>query len=193
MTIIAMVCSVSVSATGIVAILLDFPIAVANVATIEASSVQGDLYGERYGANNEELTRQHLFKNSQGVDTDAMDYFCRDVSFSTGSEKMEYVFKFILAEGATSATFVSLKNATITNELCYTQTYKVAYGQERPDWLAAENMQVGKTYVCDESRPYIWLYASLSINAGAYDRLVTTASWGFQFFFEGVESQENAV
>ena len=185
-TIIAMVCSLSVSATGIAAILVEFPIQVANSTSIAVGDVQGDLYGERYGANNQDLVLQHLFKNGVGVQQAEMDYFCQDVSFSDGSKQIEYVFKFILAESAENGVLIELTNAGLTNQAAYVANYSYAYGQKEPDWKNAEPIKAGATYVVENERPYIWLRATLSVREDQVARLDTSASWMFTFTFTGI-------
>lgn len=186
-TIIAMACSLSVSATGIVAILMNFNIQVANTTSIELSDVQGDLYGERYGADNQDLVMQHLFKNGSGVQEAEMNYFCKDVSFSPGSKEITYIFKFILAENAETGVMVMLNMAGVSNSLCYTDQYKVAYGQAEPDWETADDIKVDAKYIVDNQNPYFWLKASLKVNEDAYSRMDTDGTWSFSFTFEGVK------
>ena len=181
-----MVCSLSVSATGIAAILLEFPIQVANTTSISVGDVQGDLYGERYGANNQDLVLQHLFKNGEGVQQAEMDYFCQDVSFSEGSKQIEYVFKFILAEGAENGVLIELTSADLTNKATYVANYSYGYGQKEPDWNTAEQVKAGATYVVENDNPYIWLRATLSVREDQVSRLDTSATWSFTFTFTGV-------
>lgn len=187
-----MVCSLSVSATGIAAILMDFDLQVANTTSLELGDVCGDLYGERRGADNQPLT-MHLFKNGAGLQKSEMDYFCRDVSFSTGSDEITYVFKFILAEGATSAVIVDLEMAELTNTALYDAEYNVAFGMAEPDWTKAEKIGLNQNYIVDDSNPFIWLRAKLSIKTEEIARIVdTSATWSFQFKFEGVAVNENS-
>ena len=179
-----MVCSISVSATGIVAVLLEFPISVANTSRIVVGSVEGDLYGTRTGDNSGGYTG-HIYKYGSGIDQTTLDYFCKDVSFNLGSNKIEYVFKFIQAADAEGATFITLTNTGMNNEVCYSTSYKVAHGVETPNWDQAENMTPNKVYIADTQNPYIWLKATISINSGAYQRLDTSATWTFTYNFEG--------
>lgn len=187
-TIIAMVCSISVSATGIAVILLDFPISVANTTSIQASDIQGDLFGWRTGAGANDLTQQHLYKNGFGVQTDTMNYYLRDVNFAMDSKTIEYKLGFIVAEGATSATFITLDSATITNESLYEMTYKISYSTTEPDWNTAENMVIGKTYVADSENRFVWLKATLKIKNNTYERLNTGATWSFAYTFSGASA-----
>lgn len=189
-TIIAMVCSLSVSATGIVAILLQFPVQVANTTSIALGDVQGDLYGERYGAGDTDLVLQHLYKNGVGVDTDTMNYFCRDVSFSADSRKIEYIFKFVLSGSAENGVLVALTDATLSNSVNYTATYQYAYGQPEPDWSTAEICEYNKNMSVTQQTPYIWLKATLVVNQNVVQRVDLfdySATWGFAFTFTGVQ------
>ena len=185
-TIIAMVCSLSVSASGIAAILLDFPIQVASTTALAVGEIQGDLYGERYGANDQDLIMQHLFKNGEGPQEIEMNTYCEDVTFSKGSSEIVYVMKFILSSDAENGTLISLSNGSLTNSVTYEDTYQIAYGQAEPDWANASEMEPQKTYVVSQENPYIWLRAELSINKDAVARIETSATWTFSFYFEGV-------
>lgn len=185
-----MVCSLSVSATGIVAILLQFPVQVANTTSIALGDVQGDLYGERYGAGDTDLVLQHLYKNGVGVDTDTMNYFCRDVSFSADSRKIEYIFKFVLSGSAENGVLVALTDATLSNPVNYTATYQYAYGQPEPDWSTAEMCEYNKNMSVTQQTPYIWLKATLTVNQNVVQRVDLfdySATWGFAFTFNGVQ------
>ena len=190
-TIIAMVCSLSVSATGIAVILLDVPISVENSKLIAISDVRGDLYGERYGANGQDLVLQHLFKNGSGVQESEMNYFCQDVSFSNGSKQIEYVFKFILAKDAESGVFVELTDGGLTNTAIYEAKYSYGYGKERPDWAKeGANLEPKTKYVVDNEHAIIWLRATLSLKPDRYERLDTSAVWSFSFTFTGIAPAE---
>lgn len=189
-TIIAMVCSLSVSATGIIAIMLDFPIQVANTTSLSLGEVQGDLYGERYGANDQDLVLQHLYKNGVGVQEAEMNFFCQDVNFSSGSTKMEYIFKFILDGSAENGVLVSLTDGSLSNNVAYTATYLYGYGQQEPDWKDAPPMQVGLSHVVSQEQPYIWLKASLEINLDAIARIDTDATWSFSYSFTGISVED---
>ena len=181
-----MVCSLSVSASGIAAILVQFPIQVSQTTTISVGDVQGDLWGERYGANNNDLVMQHLFKNGEGVQQAEMAYFCQDVSFSQESKQIEYLFKFVLAEDAKSGVLVELTNAGLTNPATYEATYLYAFGKEEPDWSTADAVKPETTYVVEEEEPYIWLRATLSVREDVVSRLDTSAVWSFTFTFTGI-------
>lgn len=180
-----MVCSISVSASGIVAILTEFPISVSNKTTIAASMVEGSLLGERNGAGVMDLALW-LFESDTGVKETEMDLFCENVSFAQNSKQIEYVLKFALDKDATNGVFVTLENAGLTNEDCYEASYKFGYGKERPDWSEAEDIKPNYKYVVDAENPYIWLRATLSIKSDAYSRVITEANWSFLFNFDGV-------
>lgn len=187
-TIIAMVCSLSVSATGIVAILMEFPVQVANTTSIAVGEVQGDLYGRRKGGGDTDLSMLgfHLFKNGEGIQQSAMDYFCQDVSFSLGSKEIEYVFMFVLAEDATNGAMVELLEAGLSNNETYSASYKVGYGSTEPNWNTAEEIAIDKKYVVSEDSPRIWLNATLKIRPDQVARIDTSATWSFKFEFSGL-------
>jgi len=191
-TIIAMVCSLSVSATGIIAILLDFPIQVANVNRLVLGDIQGDLYGSRVGANNINFDKEHylhLYKNGEGVQEAEMNLFCQDVSFSAGSSKIEYVFKFVLSSEAENGVLIKLTDGSLTNNVTYTASYLYGYGQTEPDWSTANSMQVGINHVVSDERPYMWLRATLEINKGTVSRIGTDATWSFSYTFTGITAE----
>ena len=153
-TIIAMVCSLSVSATGIAVIMMQFNLQVTNTTSIELGDIQGDLIGERYGADNQDLVMQPLFKNGVGIQEAEMNYFLRDVSFTQGSKQIKYLFKFILAEDADNGVLVNLTEAGITNSSLYTAEYKYAFTKREPeDWSKEKTMEVDTNYVVSDSRP----------------------------------------
>lgn len=188
-TIIAMVCSLSVSAAGIVTIMLDFSTQVANTTRLTLGDVQGDLYGSRIGANNFDFDKEHylhLFKNGDGVQEAEMNLFCQDVSFSVGSTKIEYVFKFVLSSSADNGVLVKLEDGSLTNSVTYKQSYLYAYGQTEPNWATAENMQVGISHVVSEEQPYLWLKASLEMNKDVVQRIGSDATWSFSYTFTGI-------
>lgn len=182
-----MVCSLSVSATGIIAIFMEFPVQVANTTSIVMGEVQGDLYGERFGADNQDLVMQHLFKSGSGEQQAEMNYFCRNVNFSSGSKQIEYVFKFILSEGAENGVLIKQTQSELTNNTAFTASYKVGYGKAEPKWETAEDLVFLKNYVVDGTNPYIWLRATLSVNEDAYLRISGEANWTFSFSFEGLQ------
>ena len=186
-TIIAMVCSLSVSATGIAAIMMQFNIQVTNTTSIEMGDIKGDLYGERYGADNQDLVMQHLFKNGTGVQEAEMNYFCRDVNFSTDSNQIEYIFKFVLAENAGNGVLIQLTEADLTSPALFTDDYKIAYGKTEPDWNKQNNLVAGANYVVDNKNPYVWIRATLTINKDAYQRIGTEAVWTFSLSFTGIQ------
>lgn len=191
-TIIAMVCSLSVSGTGIAAILIEFPIKVASTTSLIVGDVCGDLYGERYGANNNDLKLKQLFKNGAGVQTAEMTEFCQDVSFSTGSHEIRYEFKFILSGSAESGALIELTQAELTNSATYIASYKYAYGQTRPDWGKAQEIKADTAYSVSNEQPYIWLLATLKVNEDNIQRLDTSAVWSFTFSFSGItQSADN--
>ena len=192
-TIIAMVCSLSVSATGIAAIMLDFPIQVANGTRLTLSEVQGDLWGRRIGANNFDFDKEHLmplYKNGVGVQEAEMNLFCQNVSFSKGSKQIEYVFKFSLAESATNGVLVCLKEGTLSNNSIYEATYQYGYGKEEPDWNTAEHMEAGVLKAVEPTNPYIYLRAALKIVPGTISRMGSGAVWSFSYEFSGVAIEE---
>ena len=191
-TIIAMVCSLSVSVAGIVTIMLDFPTQVANSTRLTLGDVQGDLYGSRMGANNFNFDKEHylhLFKNGEGVQDTEMNLFCQNVSFSSGSTKIEYVFKFVLSSSADNGVLVKLENGSLSNSVTYTQQYLYGYGQTEPDWSVAQNMQVGVNHVVSREQPYIWLKASLELNKDVVSRIGTDATWSFGYTFTGITAE----
>ena len=181
-----MVCSLSVSATGITAILIQFPIQVSQTTTISVGDVQGDLWGERYGANDNDLVMQHLFKNGVGVQQAEMAYFCQDVSFSQESKQIEYIFKFVLANDAQNGVLIELTNAGLSNPATYIAKYSYAYGKEEPNWSTADDVKPETTYVVEEDDPYIWLRATLSVREDIVSRLDSAAVWSFTFTFTGI-------
>ena len=187
-TIIAMVCSLSVSATGIVAVMMSFETQVANSTMLEIGNIQGNLYGQRIGAGNEDLDLWLLFKNGEGEQEANKERYCRDVNFSNGSNKMIYILKFALAENADSKVMVRMDQEGLTNHSLFTADYRVAFGQLEPeDWSAEETISVGDRYIVDDENPYIWLYASLSINENTTTRINSNGGkWLFSFSFTGL-------
>lgn len=194
-TIIAMVCSLSVSASGIAAIMLDFPIKVADSTSLVLGEVQGDLVGRRKGANNfdfdEDLTLV-LFKNGEGVKSAEMDLFCQQASFSTNSTEIEYVMKFSLSQSATNGVLVKMTNGSLTNKANYEDSYKYSFGKDEPDWSTAPNMTVGESLVVTQEQPYLYLRASLVMHRETITRLDGGATWSFSFDFTGIAVENTA-
>lgn len=192
-TIIAMICSLSVSATGIAAIMLEFPIQVANGTRLTIGEVQGDLWGRRKGANNFDFDEEHLmplFKNGDGVQEAEMNLFCQDVSFSSGSRQIEYVFMFILAENATNGALVCLKEGTLTNQVNYRASYQYGFGKDEPDWASAKHMEAGVNIPVESGNRILYLRAVLDIIEGTVARVNTGAVWSFTYEFTGIYVQD---
>ena len=198
-TIIAMVCSLSVSATGIAAIMLDFQIKVADSTRLTLGDVQGDLVGRRKGANNfdfDEGLTLVLFKNGEGVKAAEMDLYCQDVSFSNGSNEIEYVLKFSLAQSATNGVLVTMTNGSLSNHVNYEDSYKYSYGKEEPtDWSTAPDMTVGQNLPLSNSKDgeqYLYLRATLVRKTGTVVRLEGDATWSFSYEFSGISQVSGA-
>ena len=194
-TIIAMVCSLSVSATGIAAIMLDFPIKVAESTRLTLGEVQGDLVGRRKGANNfdydEELTLV-LFKNGEGVKKAEMDLYCQNASFSNDSTEIEYVMKFSLAQAATNGVLVKMTYGSLTNHVNYEDYYQYSFGKEEPDWSSAPEMVAGESLVVSHDQPYLYLRAAIVMKQGTVARLDGGAIWSFSYDFTGIAVESNA-
>lgn len=185
-----MICSISVSATGILAILLDFPVNVSTSQIVAAGEVKGSLYGTRYGADNQNINPLLLYSSSVGLKQQDLDYFTENVSFSDHSQEIEYIFKFVLDQDATSGVIIKLTKAFLDNEQGYDHTYQFAYGMIEPeDWSTQEKIEINKSYVVDNTRPYLYLRASLKLDTSGYRRVDVQATWSFTFFFEGITTQ----
>ena len=188
-----MICSLSVSATGIAAIMLEFPIQVANGTRLTIGEVQGDLWGRRKGANNFDFDEEHLmplFKNGDGVQEAEMNLFCQDVSFSNDSKQIEYVFMFILAEDATNGALVCLREGTLTNQVNYTASYQYGFGKNEPNWETAKHMEAGTPVVVEAENRVLYLRAVLDVVQGTVSRVNTGAVWSFTYEFTGLNVQE---
>lgn len=188
-TIIAMICSVSVSAAGIAAVMLEFPISVSNTSVLAAADISGNLYGQRFGADDYDTPVMHLYKSGTGIDQEKMTEFTEDVNFSSESKQIDYIFKFILDSDAESGVIVKLTKGMVTDALGYENEYKIAYGKEEPNWSEAEDITVNRSYVIDSNNAYVWLKASLKTTNSVYQRLDGSATWTFVFSFEGIAEQ----
>ena len=184
-TIIAMVCSLSVSATGIAAIIMEFPISVANSTIISMGEVQGDLYIMRRGTNAPNFNAC-VYENGVGIHEAELNYITQNVSFGTNSKEMTYTFYFCLSESAENGAKITLTDAVLTNTSTYTATYSYSYETEPKDWSTASAVTLNKPIMVDKTNDRVWLRAKLVVNNSAYSRIDTNAIWSFNFNFEGV-------
>ena len=188
LTVISMVLCICILVTGVYASSLGYDIGISNFVTIREASIQGELYGERYGAGSYDIFGSEkglLYSTANGINSENMTRFTQDVSFAPGSASMEYLFLFIRPTSATSDTWVYLEDVSLSENDFLNASYKYGYGATEPSWNRAE--KIDKVMQVTSKTPYLWIRIQLTVRQNSsVPTVMQNVIWTFNLRFEGV-------